>query len=133
MEATFRLAQVRNGIGRWAEVTVEVTPASRSEVKPVLDQAFAWRCEVYGADAWFGGSYDADLAHEAGEGARYALEHLPANVPPAEVVVIKVRDAPADTGPGDVKYVAAHAVWRALGIEPPQIISMGGAGNWVFP
>ncbi|GAA3741407.1 hypothetical protein HDA32_002492 [Spinactinospora alkalitolerans] len=132
MEATFRLARLVPFPPVYASVTVRVVPADGDEVE-VGDEAFAWRLEAYGPHACYGAPYDADLIAEAEEGAHYALARLPAGVGPVRVQVVDVRERPVDTGPGQVKFAAAHAVWRALGHEPADPPTVTAGGEVVFP
>ncbi|WP_283138748.1 hypothetical protein [Rhizohabitans arisaemae] len=83
----------------------------------MTDQAFAWRMDVHGPNARYGGSYDAHLAQEAVEGAQDALKRLPANAPALRIAVTRIKDSPVDTAPGDVKHATTQAVRRALDIN----------------
>jgi hypothetical protein len=69
---------------------------------------------------------------EAIAGAEDALGKVPDGRPQYRVTVTKIQDAPVDTGPGDVKLAAAHALWAALGFVPSEIPEIGKDGP-VFP
>jgi hypothetical protein len=132
MEATFRLARQTGGRGHWAEATVTVVPAARSEVASIGDDAFAWRLDVYGPGARYGGSFDAEWAAAARQGAEYALACLPASTPPVRVTVTSAKDAPADTTFSDMKFATAQAVWSALDFRPSHEPTLRD-GEWNFP
>ncbi|MDX2622697.1 hypothetical protein PV356_24720 [Streptomyces sp. WI03-5b] len=70
---------------------------------------------------------------EARDGAWYALRELPVDVRSLLVEITEIAVAPADTGPGDVKFAAAHAVWQALGHLPSRPPFTGADGNPLFP
>jgi hypothetical protein len=131
VEGTFRLRRQTNRWARFADVTVEVTLSEVPEVV-VGDDTFGWRRAVYGPDAW-PYPYDDDLRREAAEGARYALERLHGPSPRVRVVITEIIDRLVDTGPGDVKFAAAHAVWRAMGREPAELPHIDQDGTPVFP
>lgn len=76
---------------------------------------------------------DGSAEAEAREGAWYAVRELPASVRNLLVEITEIAVAPADTGPGDVKFAAAHAVWQALGHLPSRPPFTGEDGNPVFP
>jgi hypothetical protein len=132
MEGTFRL---RRQTARWAlfaEVVVDVAPSSNHEV--VLDpEVFAWRRRVYGPDARWGGPDDDAFSAAALEGARYALEHLPAASGKVRVRVVEIYDSPADTTPMAVRFAAAYAVWQALGHASTAGPYIDQEGRAVFP
>ncbi|WP_410817407.1 hypothetical protein [Micromonospora sp. 050-3] len=119
MQGEFRLRQIVGGIGHAADVAVAVEAADRDEVV-VSPDAFAWLRDVYGPRAVIDRPVNDQLVAEAVEGVRYALARLgrPGGY---KVTVMKIVDLPVDTGDGDVKVAAAHAVCIALGIrlEPP--------------
>ena len=131
MKGTFRLLRQTSRWARFAEVTVEVTPFHQPHVVIGAD-TFGWRREVYGPDAW-PYSHDGDLQREAAEGARYALQRLPGPAPQVRVLITKISERPADTGPGDVKFAAAHAVWHAIGQQPAELPVIGQNGTPLFP
>ncbi|MFD7709323.1 hypothetical protein [Streptomyces sp. NPDC059786] len=131
MEGTFRLGRQTSRWARFAQVTVEVT--ARDEPAVVLgDDLFGRRRAVYGPDAW-PYPYDDDLRREAAEGAWYALKRLAAPTPRVLVLVTEIVERPADTGPGDVRFAAAHAVWRAMEQEPADLPYIDQDGIPVFP
>jgi hypothetical protein len=131
VEGTFRLRRQTSRWARFADVTARVTPSEEPAVV-IGDDTFGWRRAVYGPDAW-PYPYDDDLRREAAEGAWYALERLPGPSPRVRVVVTEIVDRLADTGPGAVKFAAAHAVWRALGREPAQLPHIDQDGTPAFP
>jgi hypothetical protein len=131
MEGTFRLRRQTSRWARFAEVTVEVTLSEEPEVM-VGDDTFGWRRAVYGPDAW-PYPYDDGLRREAEAGARYALQRLPGPSPRVRVVITEIIDRLVDTGPGDVKFAAAHAVWHAMGREPAELPRIDQDGTPVFP
>jgi hypothetical protein len=96
------------------------------------DDPFGWRRAVYGPDAW-ACPYDDDLRREAAEGAWYALKRLASPTPRVLVIVTEIIERTADTGPGDVKFAAAHAVWRAMGQVPTDPPHIDQDGIPVFP
>jgi hypothetical protein len=124
MEASYRVAKQFSHRAHWARVTASVESAPQDSVA-VAGTAFAWR-------EYPPGPYGEDLSSEAIEGVRYALDRLPGDRPQYRVTVTKIEDAPVDTGPGDVKLAAAHAIWAALDFMPnePPWISKDGP---VFP
>ncbi|PSL00252.1 hypothetical protein CLV63_102379 [Murinocardiopsis flavida] len=132
MEARYLLARQTSRWARYADVTVRAEPAVRNEAV-VSGAAFAWRLDVYGPGASYGEPYDNDAIAEARDGVRYALAVLSAGADPVRVEVTRIVDRLVDTGPGDVKFAAAHAVWRALGHEPadPPVLTPDGVP--VFP
>lgn len=107
-------------------------PAARSEVAPIGDEAFAWRLDVYGPGARYGGSFDAEWADAARQGAEYALACLATSAPSVRVTITTAKDAPADTTFNDMKYAAAQAVWSALDVRPPHEPTLHD-GGWNFP
>jgi hypothetical protein len=54
-------------------------------------------------------------------------------VPDLLVSVVEIVTAPADTGPGDVKFAAAQAVWLAAGHAPHQLPWIDETGAALFP
>ncbi|MFF0015464.1 hypothetical protein [Streptomyces sp. NPDC005374] len=127
MESTYRLRRQTNRWARFAEVGVRVVPATRAEVVIGAD--------VFGRrrSAAVDGGLNVDSEAEAREGAWYALRRLPEHAGDLLVEITAVVVAPADTGPGDVKFAAAHAVWQALGHVPSHPPFTGGDGSPVFP
>lgn len=118
---------------RFARVTVRVEPAAGETTVEIGDDPYGWLRTVYGPDAL---PYvnDDGLRQEAVDGVRYALERLAGPVPPLRVTITEIRDYLVDTGPGDVKYAAAYALWDALGVEPPVRPYLAEAdGTPVFP
>ncbi|WP_124819751.1 hypothetical protein [Micromonospora ureilytica] len=127
MQGEFRLRQMVGAIGHAADVAVAVEAADRDEVD-VSPDAFAWLRDVYGPGAVIDRPVNDRLVAEAVEGVRYALARLgePGGY---KVTVTKIVDLPVDTGDGDVKVAAAHAVCTALGVrlEPPPRLTTDGA------
>jgi hypothetical protein len=117
MEGTFRLQRQTSRWARFAQVTVEVIPCDADPDVVIGADVFGWRRALYGPDAW-PYPYDDDLRLEAMQGARYALEQVANPRPQVRVVIREILERTADTGPGDVKFAAAHAVWRAINREP---------------
>ncbi|MFD7505980.1 hypothetical protein [Streptomyces sp. NPDC059850] len=117
---------------RYARVTVRVVPAAGEATVEIGDDPYGWLRSVHGPDAR---PYvnDGDLRQEAVDGVRYALERLADPVLPVRVVVTEIQDLLVDTGPGDVKYAAAYALWDALGVEPPVCPYIDEDGTPVFP
>ncbi|MFD9903136.1 hypothetical protein [Streptomyces sp. NPDC059063] len=127
MEGNCRLRRQTNRWARFAEVSVRLVPADRTEV--------VVRGDVFGGrrSAAAGAAGDEGAVAEARDGAWYALRELPGHARGLLVEITEIVTAPADTGPGDVKLAAAHAVWRALGHQPSRPPFTGEDGNPVFP
>ncbi|WP_421107696.1 GNAT family N-acetyltransferase [Streptomyces sp. NEAU-S77] len=117
---------------RFARVTVRVVPAAGETTVEIGDDPYAWLRTVYGPDARPYAN-DGGLRQEAVDGVRYAVERLADPVPPVRVIVTEIMDYLVDTGPGDVKYAAAYALWDALGVEPPVHPYIDEDGTPVFP
>ncbi|MFF2073783.1 hypothetical protein ACFVXG_03390 [Kitasatospora sp. NPDC058162] len=107
MEGTYWLRRQTSRWARFAKVTVHAAVAAEPGVR-------------MGAGLVAG----EEAREEAREGAWYALMRLPEEDRGVLVSVVDIVTAPADTGPGDVKFAAAQAVWRAVGRE-----SGAGAGS----
>ena len=114
MEGTYRLKRIAGGFSHWAEVTVWAEPAARHEVT-VDDDVFGWRRDVYGPDAWVDRSVDREFIAAAVAGVRYALDRIGGSG--KRVTVRVIHDAPADTGPDDVKFAAVAATCVALNVD----------------
>ncbi|MEU2856114.1 hypothetical protein [Streptomyces syringium] len=127
MDGSFRLRRQTNRWARFAEVSVRVVPAASAGVVVRAD-VFRWN-----HPAAVDGAGDTGAEAEARDGAWYALRELPAGLRSLLVEVTGIAIAPADTGPGDVKFAAAHAVWQALGHLPSRPPFTGEDGNPVFP
>ncbi|UIX33159.1 hypothetical protein [Streptomyces sp. GQFP] len=127
MDGSHRLRRQTNRWARFAEVSVRLTPAASAGVVVCAD-VFAWR-----RSAVVDGAGDAGAAVEARVGAWYALRELPDGARSFLVEITEIVTASADTGPGDVKFAAAHAVWRALEHIPSCPPFTGEDGNPVFP
>jgi len=118
---------------RFARVTVRVVPAAGETTVEIGDDPYGWLRTVYGPDA-LPYANDDGLRQEAVDGVRYAVERLTGPVPPLRVTITEIMDYLVDTGPGDVKYAAAYALWDALGVEPPVCPYLAEAdGTPVFP
>ncbi|MEV0715620.1 hypothetical protein [Asanoa sp. NPDC050611] len=124
MEASYRLSKYVNKVFHWARVTVSADVAEQDSIT-VAEDVFALRGYPPGVEV------DA-MRSEAVDGVRYALGKLPQGGPRYEVTVIQIEDAPADTGPGDVKLAAAQATWAALQFLPTEPPSFDHSGP-VFP
>ncbi|MFE2291290.1 hypothetical protein [Streptomyces sp. NPDC059452] len=127
MDGIFRLRRQTDRWARFAEVSVRVVPAASTGVVVRAD-VLRW-----GHPAAVDGAGDAGALAEARAGAWYALRELPVDVRSWLVEVTEIAVAPADSGPGDVKFAAAHAVWQALGHLPSRPPFTGEDGNPVFP
>lgn len=127
----FRLLRQTSRWARFAQVTVEVTRCNEPTVR-LGDDVFGWRRAVYSPDAW-PCPYDDELRREASEGAGYALKRIASPTPQVLVFVTEIVERTADTGPGDVKFAAAYAVWRAIGQEPMDPPYIDQEGVPVFP
>lgn len=132
MEGKYRLQRQTRRWARFAEVTVRGVVAGEPGVG-IGSDVFGWRCLSYGTAVWADRAGDEWIRAEAREGAWYALMRLPDSARGVLVSVVEIVTAPADTGPGDVKFAAAHAVWQAVGGEPDQLPWIGEDGNPVFP
>ncbi|WP_406274836.1 hypothetical protein OH779_40280 [Actinacidiphila glaucinigra] len=132
VEGKYRLALQTSRWARYALVTVHGAVAAAPEVRMGPD-VFGWRGRLYGTAVCASRADDQRIQAEAREGVWYALMHLPEEARGVFVSVVEIVTAPADTGPGDVKFAAAHAVWRAVGREPDQHPWIGEDGNPVFP
>ncbi|MER7671658.1 hypothetical protein ABTY61_24810 [Kitasatospora sp. NPDC096128] len=117
MEGAYRLRRQTSRWARFAEVAVHVAVAAEPGVR--MDAGLV---------------EEEGLREEAREGVWYALMRLPEEDRGVLVSVVDIVTAPADTGPGDVKFAAAHAVWRAVGREPgPGPRSRSGPGSGAGP
>ncbi|MFJ1594442.1 hypothetical protein ACIOD0_29985 [Kitasatospora albolonga] len=127
MDGIFRLRRQTNRWARFAEVRVRVVPAASAGV--------VVRADVFRGShpAVADGAGDSGALAEARAGAWYALRELPVGVRSWSVEITEIAVAPADSGPGDVKFAAAHAVWQALGHLPSRPPFTGEDGNPVFP
>ncbi|WBP89607.1 hypothetical protein [Kitasatospora cathayae] len=132
VEGKYRLLRQTSRWARFAQVTVHGAVATGPEVRMGPD-VFAWRVRPYGAALGAGRADDRRIQAEAREGAWYALMRLPEEARGVLVSVVEIVTAPADTGPGDVKFAAAQAVWQAVGRRPDQYPWIGEDGNPVFP
>lgn len=125
MDGSHRLRRRTNRWARFAEVGVRLTPAVSAGAVVCAD-AFGRRLSAVVAG-------DIDASTEARDGAWYALRELPNDARGFLVEITEIVTAPADTGPGDVKFTTAQAVRRALGHLPSRPPFTGADGNPVFP
>ncbi|MDX2853740.1 hypothetical protein [Actinacidiphila glaucinigra] len=132
MEGKYRLQRQTRRRARFAQVTVHGEPAGEPGVEMGID-VFGWRGTSYGTAVRAHGAGDERIQAEAREGAWYALMRLPVSARGVLVSIVEIVTAPADTGPGDVKFAAAHAVWQALGRKPDQPPRIGDDGDHLFP
>jgi hypothetical protein len=115
-EATYRLVHVDGGALHFAKVTVAVRTTTQP-VNVVPGAApFAWRKDVHGPYA-YALDTDADHLAEALDGARLALRVAFRDV----LAVVTEICTSVDTWPGDVRYAAGHALWRAVGVDRPAL------------
>ncbi|MFJ6115811.1 hypothetical protein [Streptomyces sp. NPDC092129] len=128
MEGTYRLRYQTNRSAGFAEVTVLGAAAAQPDVL-VAPDVFGWRRGTYDER----NAEDERACTEARDGAWYALTHLPADAPDLLVSVVGIVTAPADTGPGHVKFAAAQAVWLAAGHAPHHPPWIDETGTPVFP
>ncbi|MGW5611732.1 hypothetical protein ACWEWI_37905 [Streptomyces sp. NPDC003753] len=94
-----------------------MTPTPETLVE-VGAEPFGWRRTLYGPQAWQC-PYDDALRNEAVEGSTYALHRLADQLPCVRVVITEIVERSVDTGPEDVKFAAAHALWQAVGLHSP--------------
>ncbi len=94
---------------------------------------FGRRSQAYGRLNDTSHTDDHEVQAEALEGAWYALMQLPEEARGVRVSLVGIVTSPVDTGPGDVKFAAAHAVWQAVGRQPARKPWTGEDGNPVFP
>ncbi|MGY1503734.1 hypothetical protein ACW4TU_45485 (plasmid) [Streptomyces sp. QTS52] len=113
-----------NRWARFAEVGVRLAPAAKAAVVVCADVSGRHRSAAVD---------DARNAADAQDGAWYALKELPDDANNFLVEITEIITAPADTGPGDVKFAAAQAVWQALGYVPSDPPFIGKDGSPVFP
>lgn len=126
----YRLRHVHDRLFHYAHVVVAAQRATTNAVS-VGTAPFAWRLDVYGPHAY---ALDTDVAliEEAVDGAEQALAALPAGSGAFFAVVTSIQTSNVDTLPGDVRYAAGHALWRAVGHEQVDAREIGG-GRLVFP
>ncbi|WP_419703516.1 hypothetical protein [Promicromonospora sp. NFX87] len=126
-EATYRLAHVDGGALHFAKVTVAVSTTTHAATVVPGTAPFAWRKSAYGPYAY---ALDTDVDHlaEALDGARLALRVVSRDV----LAVVTEICTNVDTWPGDVRYAAGHALWRAVGVDRPALCVVR-KGLLVFP
>lgn len=117
MDAEYRLFVQSQGRPHFAVVRVRYEAHAESAVDVAEDSLPA-------------ATSDADgYKREAADGARYALA---AAAQGGHVTITNIGFTHADTGPGDVKYAAAQAVWEAMGWRPDTPPVIEGSEVW-FP
>jgi hypothetical protein len=126
-EATYRLVHVDGGALHFAKVTVAVCTTTQPATVVPGAAPFAWRKDVYGSYA-YALDTDADQLAEAIDGARVALGVASRDV----LAVVTEVCTSVDTWPGDVRYAAGHALWRAIGVDRPAPCAVR-RGQLVFP
>jgi hypothetical protein len=126
-EATYRLVHVNGGMLHFAKVTVAVRMSMHPATVVPGAAPFAWRKDVYGPYA-YALDTDADHLAEALDGAGLALCVASRDV----LAVVTEISTSVDTVPGDVRYAAGHALWRAVGVDHPALRAVR-RGQLVFP
>ncbi|MFJ3405230.1 hypothetical protein [Promicromonospora sp. NPDC090134] len=126
----YRLRRVHDRLFHYAHVVVAAQHATTNTVSAGT-APFAWRLDAYGPFA-YALDTDAGLIDEAVDGAERALAALPAGSGAFFAVVTSIRTSNVDTLPGDVRYAAGHALWRAVGHERADAREVSG-GRLVFP
>lgn len=126
-EATYRLAHVDGGALHFAKVTVAVGTTTHSATVVPGAAPFAWRKGVYGPYP-YALDTDADHLAEALDGSRLAMRVASRDV----LAVVTEISVSVDTWPGDVRYAAGHALWRAVGVDRPALCVVR-KGQLVFP
>lgn len=126
-EATYRLTHVNGGTFHFAKVTVAVRTTTHAATAVPGTAPFAWRKDAYGPYA-YALDTDADHLAEALDGARLALSVASHDV----LAVVTEISTSVDTLPGDVRYAAGHALWRAVGLDRPALWAVR-RGQLVFP
>ncbi|MGW3859671.1 hypothetical protein [Micromonospora arida] len=132
MESSYRLRKIVGGLPHMAYVEVRVEAFSQDGVA-VSDEVFDWRRDVYGRSAVSGGTADLQMVAEAIEGVWYVLVRSGGSDGGGRLVTVtSIRDSPADTGVGDVRFAAVAATCQALGVvlDRPPFIDASGV---VFP
>ena len=85
--------------------------ASAEPAVQVGADVFGWRVRSYGSTVGAVQVGDEQFRAEA-------LARLPEESRGLSVSVVEIVTSPVDTGPGDVKFAAAHAVWAMVGRQP---------------
>ena len=98
-----------------------------------MEGTFRLRRQAYGPDANWGGPDDDAFGSAAVQGARYALEHLPAALGKIRIRIVTIYYSPADATPPAVQFTAAYAVWQALGHAPEAGPHIDHEGHVIFP
>lgn len=126
----YRLRLMSGGLPHWASVTVAAQRSSTNAVV-VGTAPFAWRLDAYGPFTYHLDT-DSEAIDEAVDGAQRALEALPAGSGAFFAVVTSIQTSNVDTFPGDVRYAAGHALWRAVGHSRTDAREVSD-GRLVFP
>ncbi|MFE7505200.1 hypothetical protein [Promicromonospora sp. NPDC057488] len=126
----YRLRRVHDRLFHYAHVVVAAQRATTNTVSAGT-APFAWRLDAYGTHAY---ALDTDtaLVEEAVDGAEQALAALPAGSDAFFAVVTSIQTSNVDTFPGDVRYAAGHALWRAVGHQRADAREVS-EGRLVFP
>jgi hypothetical protein len=112
MEREYFLQRQAGGVLHLARVRVAAAPADSARVR-ISPSAGMWTVQVYGPDA--ATNVPTELEEAAESGAMLALAQARGRF---TVTVTTIAFNVADTTPDDVKFAAAHAVWRAIGHAP---------------
>lgn len=122
MDGAFLFAKQSPPANHYARVavTVELGPNRRATIAP---DAFSWLLDEIGPNARVP-SADHPCALEATAGALFGLDDAGLD---GHVLITDIQWANADTGPGDIAYATAFAVWDALGHIPATPPTVHGA------
>ena len=119
-KATYRIAHQDGKWGYFCEVTlvVELTPNVAGVRCGFVDTVCQWRDGVR-----FGIAYAQEKAFGMSPG-----------LVGTQVTVTEVQGHDVDTTEVVAAYVAAHAFWKAVGVNPPRAFELQpGVGLFVFP
>ncbi|MFD7022409.1 hypothetical protein [Promicromonospora sukumoe] len=125
----YRLRHMHHKLVHYAHVVVAARPATTNAVSAGT-APFAWRLDSYGPFA-YALDTDTELVDEAVDGAKRALDALSGGAA-FFAVVTSIQTSNVDTFPGDVRYAAGHALWRAVG-HPRTDAREVRDGRLVFP
>ncbi|MFF9643331.1 hypothetical protein [Kitasatospora aureofaciens] len=132
MEGSYKLLRQTSRWARFAQVTVSGEASAEPAVQ-VGEDVFGWHVRSYGPTVGAVQVGDEQFRAEALDGVRYALARLPEESRRLSVSVVEIVTSPVDTGPGDVKFAAAHAVWAMVGRQPGRQPWIDADGTPVFP
>ncbi|MEU7095281.1 hypothetical protein [Kitasatospora aureofaciens] len=132
VEGSYKLLRQTSRWARFARVTVSGETSAEPAVQVGAD-VFGWRVRSYGPTVGAVQVGDEQFRAEALDGVRYALARLPEESRGLSVSVVEIVTSPVDTGPGDVKFAAAHAVWAMVGRQPGRQPWIDADGVPVFP